>query len=99
MDRAALKDFRQRVVGRRETLKLIQRRVAAVVYVARDADRAILSDIEEHCRTHQVPITYVETMRELGQLCGIEVKAACAAVATGQAEADNKEGGRAGAND
>lgn len=98
MDRAALKDFRQRVVGRRETLKQIQRGTATVVYVARNADTAIVSEIENHCRTHQVPIMYVDSMGELGQLCGIEVGAACAAVMSGRAGAAHEEGGRTGAN-
>ncbi|MCY0900037.1 MAG: ribosomal L7Ae/L30e/S12e/Gadd45 family protein [Firmicutes bacterium] len=80
VDRSLLKNVRQRVVGRRETLKHIQRHQATVVYLARDADALIASEIEEQCRTHEVPIVYVDTMKELGQWCGIEVKAACAAV-------------------
>lgn len=98
MDRAALKDLRQRVVGRRETLKVIQRGRAVSVFVAKDANPAILSELEEHCRIHQVPVTYVESMRELGQLCGIEVNAACAALTRGQTAANQEEGGRTGAN-
>lgn len=83
MDSAVLKDFRRRVVGRRETLREIQRGIAAEIYVAKDADTAILSVIEEAGRRHQIPIHYVDTMRELGELCGIEVGAACAAVSRG----------------
>ncbi len=98
MDRAALKDFRQRVVGRRETLKAIQRRMATVAFVARDADPAILTEIEEQCRTHQVPVTYIDSMGELGQLCGIDVKAACAAVTRRHTASKNEEGGRTGAD-
>ncbi len=79
MDSAVLKDFRRRVVGRRETVREIQRGRAAEVWVARDADSAILSEIERECRTNQIPIHHVDTMRQLGQLCGIEVGAACAA--------------------
>ncbi len=79
MDKAVLKDFRHRVVGRRETMKQI-RRGARAVFVARDADTAILREIEERCRANQIPIYYVDSMHELGRLCGIEVGAACAAV-------------------
>lgn len=96
MDRAALKDFRLRVVGRRETVKWVLRDQAAEVYVARDADPAIVSQLEEHCRTHAVPIRYIESLTELGQMCGIEVGAACAAVA--RAGTDEREGGRTSAD-
>lgn len=93
MDRAALKDFRLRVVGRRETLREIQRGSAVAVYAARDADKAILSELEDHCRAHQVPITYVDSMRELGQLCNIEVKAACAAQVSRYMASEHGKGG------
>lgn len=98
MDRRALKDSRLRVVGRRETLKYIQRGMAAAVYVASDANRALLSEIEEHCRTHQIPITYVDSMKELGQLCGIEVKAVCAALTSSHGMNEDGKGGRTSAN-
>ncbi|MDA8205834.1 MAG: ribosomal L7Ae/L30e/S12e/Gadd45 family protein [Thermaerobacter sp.] len=97
MDRGALKNFRQRVVGRRETVKHIQRGDASVVYVAGDADPAIRSEIQSLCRTYQIPMDSIDTMRELGQLCGIEVGAACAAVIAQEA-ARNQKGGRTGAN-
>jgi large subunit ribosomal protein L7A len=83
VDTASLKDFRRRVVGRRETAKRIQRGTAAAVFVARDADQAILTEIEGLCQTNGVPIHYIESMHELGQLCGIEVGAACAALSRG----------------
>lgn len=91
MDRLALKDYRLRVVGRRETLKVIQRDTAREVFVARDADTRLLSAIEDQCRIHQVPITYVDSMRELGQLCGIEVQAVCAASISQRLGEDGKE--------
>ncbi|PSR21409.1 MAG: 50S ribosomal protein L7Ae-like protein [Sulfobacillus acidophilus] len=98
MDRAALKDFRRRVVGRRETVKRIQRGAASEVYIAQDADRAIVSEIEEQCRIHQVPIHAIDTMQELGRLCGIEVSAACAALVSDREAYNSGQGGRTGAN-
>lgn len=86
MDSAVLKDFRRRVVGRRETVKQVQRGAAVAVYVARDAAMTILTEIETACQANQVPVHYIDTMRELGQLCGIEVGAACAAIGRGPAE-------------
>lgn len=77
---SALKDSRQRVVGTRETLKRVVRRTAVCVYVARDADPKLIDDVVRQCEAYHVPVQYVDTMVDLGRSCGIEVKAACAAV-------------------
>ena len=80
MDATALKDPRRRVVGRRETLKHLARKTATGVYVARDADPRIVADLIQQCEAAQVPVEFVDTMVQLGQLCGIDVGAACAAI-------------------
>lgn len=80
MDATALKDPRRRVVGRRETLKHLARKTATSVYVARDADPRIVNELIRQCESARVPVEYVDTMVQLGQLCGIDVGAACAAV-------------------
>ena len=60
--------------------------------------RAIVSEIEEQCRIHQVPIHAIDTMQELGRLCGIEVSAACAALVSDREAYNSGQGGRTGAN-
>jgi large subunit ribosomal protein L7A len=79
VDSAVLKDFRRRVVGRRETVREIERGRAIAVYVAKDADDAMQAAIAVALRGRNVPVHYINSMRELGQMCGIEVGAACAA--------------------
>lgn len=80
MDATALKDPRQRVVGRRETLKRIIRGTASRVFIARDADPHIVAEITQICEDRQVAVEFVDTMIQLGRMCGIDVGAACAAM-------------------
>ena len=68
------------VVGAKQLRKAVQGGKAAWVYLAENADPAITEPIEEMCSELHIQITWVHTMAELGQKCGIEVGAAAAAV-------------------
>ena len=69
-----------KTVGARQTLKALQRRAARVVFVARDADPAVVQPIVELARSQSVQLIYVDTMQALGRACGIEVGASTAAL-------------------
>jgi large subunit ribosomal protein L7A len=84
---ADLRDPRRRVVGTRETLKRIARGRVKVVYLAQDADPAVVAPVVARCRERSVAVEYVPTMQALGQACGIDVGAACAAELEGGAGA------------
>ncbi len=71
-----------KTVGIKQTRKAIRQGSAEVVFVARDADKKILDEIEELCATAGIKVVYAETKRSLGKACGIEVGAAAAAVIT-----------------
>lgn len=71
---------RRRVVGAKQTLKSLKGDRAAVVYLARDAEKRITGPIEGLCRERGVEVIYVPTMDELGSTCGIEVGASAAAL-------------------
>lgn len=75
-----LKIAKQRTVGVKQTTKAVQKGVAEVVYIARDAERAIIADLLDLCRQRGVPLKEVDAMAGLGRACGIEVGAAAAAV-------------------
>ena len=47
-------------------------------FVAKDAEERVTADFCALCARHGVEITRVDTMRELGAACGIEVGAAVA---------------------
>lgn len=67
------------VVGSRQLRKALDRGTAKFVVLARNADPAITEPIEAICRYNDIKCTWVATMAELGQACGIDVGAAAAA--------------------
>ena len=73
-------DGRKAVVGTKQLRKALQAGRAECVYLAENADPAITEPIEEMCGKLHIQITWVRSMAELGQKCGIEVGAAAAAV-------------------
>lgn len=68
----------KRIVGAKQTLKAIKSGMAEKVYIAEDADVRVIVPITEACKDNSVEIVRVETMKELGQLCSIDVGAAAA---------------------
>ena len=67
-----------KVVGTRRLLRAIQAGEISVAYIARDADLYILRQVRQACNEAGVRMIEVETMKELGQACGVEVKTASA---------------------
>lgn len=66
-------------IGTKQTVKTVEKGLAAMVFVARDADERVVSPIRALCSQKGVPLQEVATMTELGKACGIEVGAAAAA--------------------
>ena len=48
--------------------------------MARDADLFIIRQVREACNAAGVRMVEVDTMKELGQACGVEVKTASAGI-------------------
>ena len=69
-----------KVVGTRRLLRAIQNGEIEEAYVARDADLFILRQVREACAAAGVRMVEVDTMKELGQACGVEVKTASAGI-------------------
>jgi len=65
-------------IGTKQTMKIVELGQAAEVYVAKDADARITTKVIQLCRRSAIPVTYVDTMKQLGRACGIEVGAAMA---------------------
>ncbi|NLZ93988.1 MAG: 50S ribosomal protein L7ae-like protein [Firmicutes bacterium] len=80
MDIDALKQARQIVTGTKQTTKAITTEKAQHVFVAHDAAEHIVNPVLEVCKERNIPVTLVDSMEELGQACGIKVKAAMAAI-------------------
>ena len=68
------------VVGAKQLRKALRDGRVQRAYLARNADPAITEPFEDLCRTARIEYAWIHSMKELGQLCGIEVGAATAAV-------------------
>lgn len=68
------------VVGAKQLKKAVAAGRAQQVFLAENADPAVTEPLVSLCGEHHIQITWVRTMAELGQTCGIEVGAAAAAV-------------------
>ena len=64
------------VVGAKQFRKALRDNRAVKAYLAENADPAVTEPIEEMCKERGIPCVWVKTMKELGQVCGIEVGAA-----------------------
>ena len=50
------------------------------VLIAQDAEERIVAPLVELCERSSVAVTYVDSMKELGSACGIDVGAAVVAL-------------------
>ncbi|HVI85483.1 MAG TPA: ribosomal L7Ae/L30e/S12e/Gadd45 family protein [bacterium] len=80
MDIEGLRAAPRRAVGASQTAKAIGRGRAAVVFVARDADRRVTEPVLRAAHARGLEVVEVESMVALGRACGIAVGAAVAAV-------------------
>lgn len=67
-------------VGVKQSMKAIQADRAAMVYIAEDADTYVINQVVELANQKSVQILKVNTMKELGRACKIDVGAATAVI-------------------
>lgn len=68
----------KKIVGLNQTVKAIKIGNTKDVFLALDADSRIQFPIRELCSTYEITLHEVESMKSLGKICGIDVKAAVA---------------------
>lgn len=71
---------KNKVVGKKETLKAIKAGKTDIVFLAKDVDKDIINEILSVISDDNVSIVTVENKLKLGRACGIDVSAACAAI-------------------
>jgi len=69
-----------KTVGTKQTVKAMQKGIAEVVFIAKDADKKIIERVVELCKNYAVEIFYADNMKQLGKSCNIKVGAAIAAI-------------------
>ncbi len=70
----------KKTVGVKQSTKAVENGVASSVIIARDCEQRVVRGIVELCERNSVPITYADSMKQLGKACGIEVEAAVACI-------------------
>lgn len=69
---------KQYIIGAKQVKNAVKSGKASKVYIASDSDSEIISPIIALANECGIEIAYVQTRAELGRMCGIDVKAACA---------------------
>lgn len=69
-----------KVVGVKQSRKMIQANRAVCAYCGKDADPAIREPLLELCQAYHVPVSCDYTMAQLGQACQIPVAAAAVTI-------------------
>ncbi|GAA0127439.1 MULTISPECIES: ribosomal L7Ae/L30e/S12e/Gadd45 family protein [Clostridium] len=70
----------EKVVGIKQTTKALKAKQGKILYIAKDVDPKIANPILELAKANYLQIEYVETMKDLGKLCSIDVSAATALI-------------------
>ena len=70
----------EKVVGLKQVLRVAAAGELARIYIAQDADADIRRQLVDAARAHNIKHTMVPTRKKLGEACGIDVPAACAAI-------------------
>lgn len=67
-------------VGVKQSMKIISSDRANVLFVANDADHFVVKQVIDLATEKSIEIVYVDTMKELGRACNIDVGAATAVI-------------------
>ena len=68
----------KKVVGTRETLRMVEKHQCKAVFIAKDANPEVLKPLVAACEKNGIQVVTVENMQFLGECCGIKVAAASA---------------------
>ena len=71
---------KNKIVGIKQTAKAVAAGNVKTVFIANDADTKVVENLVEQCKIDSIEIVYVESMKQLGKACGIEIGAAAAAL-------------------
>lgn len=75
-----LETAKNKLVGTKQVLKALNADEIAVLFIANDADDGIKAKILAAADNQDIRVVYAENMKALGECCGIDVLAACAAI-------------------
>ena len=65
-------------VGTRETMRMLEKNLLEEILIARDSDFFVVRPVMEAAELRHIRITYIDTTKSLGHICGIDSGAAVA---------------------
>ncbi len=71
---------KNKVVGAKQVKRALDAGQVELIYIAKDADKEVTSEIESFCQEKQIQVIHVDSMKELGEACKIDISAATAAL-------------------
>lgn len=75
-----LKNAANRVVGTNQVLRAMKAGKLERAYVANDVDTFLYQQVVRTAEAAGIPVKRVDTMKELGEACGIQVATAAAGI-------------------
>lgn len=69
-----------KVIGIKQTTKALNQDKVKTLFVSKDAEKHLVQHLEQVAKEKDIEIIYVESMKDLGDACGINVGAAVAAI-------------------
>lgn len=70
----------KKVVGIKQSTKALNQDKVKILFVADDAEHNLIQQLKQVSKEKNVEVVNVDSMKELGKACGIDVGAAVAAV-------------------
>lgn len=70
----------KKTVGTRETMRAAENSLCKAVFFAEDANPEVLKPLKEVCVKNGIEMISVESMKLLGECCGIKVPTASAGI-------------------
>lgn len=67
-------------IGLKQSLKAMERDSVKEVVIAKDADKHIQDKLIRYSKEKNIPITFVDSKKQLGKACGIDVGTATVAI-------------------
>jgi large subunit ribosomal protein L7A len=80
MEHEELRGAKNKVIGTKQAHKHLVKGDVIRLYVARDAEEHVVRGVLSAARERGIEVAWVDSMKELGRACGIEVGAATVAL-------------------
>ena len=72
---------RQRLhIGYKQSLRALNEEKAEKLLIAADVDAKMSAALKKAADEHNISVTEIGSMKELGEICGIEVGSSCAVI-------------------